>query len=83
MNRIWTNEPRKKTCERCGHQFDCGSGAPGGCWCEGLPSLTTLPEDVTECLCQECLKAEITRGNMNAVEGLGKLEFGKGQRFRS
>jgi len=63
--RHWTEEPREKRCERCGMAFNCGSGAPGGCWCDSVPVLRSLPEDVTECLCAECLGTEIKRQSNN------------------
>ena len=67
--RHWTEKPRDKKCERCGTAFNCGSGSPGGCWCDTLPILRSLPEDVTECLCQECLRIEIKKESTNALSG--------------
>lgn len=64
--RHWTETARDKKCERCGTAFNCGSGSPGGCWCDTLPILRSLPEDVTECLCQECLRIEIKKESTNA-----------------
>ncbi|MGZ3650381.1 MAG: cysteine-rich CWC family protein [Bdellovibrionota bacterium] len=50
----------QKKCERCGGEFACGSTrAEGRCWCMELPVLNSLPLDVRDCLCENCLRGEL------------------------
>ena len=49
------------TCPRCGAEFACGAQDTEPCWCNTLtlsePTLQTLRERYTSCLCLHCLRA--------------------------
>lgn len=64
MNRIWIRsflgafKAKKKTCEACATQFECGSLAKP-CWCRKVKlsadTLAALRSRYSDCLCPECL----------------------------
>lgn len=55
-------------CVRCGIPFSCYTK---GCWCGELPRIMPM-ENITDCLCPDCLKSEINRklveNNLNPIE---------------
>lgn len=48
---------KHKLCVTCGIPFSCYTH---GCWCAELPMIMPM-ENITDCLCPNCLKAEINR----------------------
>jgi len=64
--------PAFRLCARCGANFECGAAA-GSCWCEAvevpLATSTRLRGEFEDCLCANCLAAEVardTRGRSDA-----------------
>lgn len=53
-----SNSIKKKTCPQCQTEFDCGSSETKSCWCNDLPKIMPLEENM-HCLCPECLKIVI------------------------
>ncbi|MCC8401950.1 cysteine-rich CWC family protein [Paraburkholderia sp. MMS20-SJTN17] len=64
VTRSW----RSARCPRCGNTFDCAMQAePSSCWCRALPPLPAERlEPGGQCLCPECLAAEIARATREA-----------------
>ena len=58
---------KHKICVSCGIPFSCYTS---GCWCADLPMIMPM-ENITDCLCPNCLKAEINRkleeNNLNTI----------------
>ncbi|WP_295655371.1 hypothetical protein [uncultured Mucilaginibacter sp.] len=50
-------DERKKNCPRCGAGFGC---CTNNCWCSELPNIMPLVDN-EDCLCYDCLKAEIEK----------------------
>jgi prepilin-type N-terminal cleavage/methylation domain-containing protein/prepilin-type processing-associated H-X9-DG protein len=51
---------KTKTCPNCGKTFSCHAGGTSGtCWCNDLPPLPPVPG--RDCLCPDCLKAEVEK----------------------
>ena len=48
-----------KTCRKCNESFTCGGDEK--CWCMDEPILVELNGE--DCLCPDCLKAEIKNEN--------------------
>lgn len=48
---------KSKVCVNCGIPFSCYTS---GCWCADLPAIMPM-ENITDCLCPNCLTAEINR----------------------
>jgi len=48
---------KHKLCVTCGIPFSCYTH---GCWCSELPMIMPM-ENITDCLCPTCLKAEINK----------------------
>jgi diphthine-ammonia ligase len=48
---------KQKICVKCGTPFSCYTQ---GCWCAELPMIMPM-ENITDCLCPNCLKSEINR----------------------
>ena len=50
--------PMKKTCPRCGKEFECVHSVD--CWCVKVKltdaTKTYLKENYSDCLCKECLE---------------------------
>lgn len=49
------NSVRTKICAQCNARFLCGPSSSASCWCNEYPAIFQL-EDVSECLCEICLK---------------------------
>jgi hypothetical protein len=54
------NQPRQKSCSKCGTNFNCGP-VPGktSCWCEELPHVSLVAGADQDCLCSACLSEAI------------------------
>ncbi len=60
---------KTKTCSICGKPFPCHSEGGGKCWCNEFPPL--LPVPGRDCLCPDCLKAEVKK----AIDAKEKSAF--------
>jgi hypothetical protein len=50
----------EQRCSNCGAGFHCGVDDPNGCWCARQPPLPlTHVRPAADCLCPECLAAEL------------------------
>jgi hypothetical protein len=63
--------PALRLCAGCGREFQCGAAA-GSCWCEGvevpLETSQRLRVEFNDCLCANCLTAEVARDKREAGE---------------
>ena len=61
------NSPTEKTCTRCHAVFTCGAAqADESCWCERLPHVPLIADELTDCFCPQCLREAIAK--LNAPE---------------
>lgn len=59
-----------ETCVRCGARFGCGrTEKKKTCWCAELPLVMPVPKEGNECLCPDCLKAEIVARTRHTAPG--------------
>ncbi|MEK9629740.1 MAG: cysteine-rich CWC family protein [Nitrospinota bacterium] len=49
----------RKTCPKCGKQFECENDSPNPCQCDGVPlnkkQLDYIKNNFENCLCLNCL----------------------------
>lgn len=51
----------KNSCLKCGSPVDCGlAQGRKTCWCAELPAVMSLTGNPKDCLCRDCLEAEVS-----------------------
>jgi len=73
-----TNSLHTKTCRHCGSLFSCGASLiDENCWCGSFPAILPVPAQ-GECLCETCLKKEISS---NIDDFVSRWERGEEEGF--